>query len=113
MGITVTCVVPEILVGGGTENGLQRIIQNSGQIRMLLKEIFVGMAYALTAAVAAALIAASLIRRARTSRLAAAGVFGAALPGTHGRIAGIEVPVGSSNFYSNRSRNSLTKLRCR
>ena len=86
VGLTVTCVVPAILVGGGTADGLRRVLQNSVQLRMLLKEIVIGTAYALTAAAAAALIAASLIRRARTSRLAAMGVFGAALPGLAGSL---------------------------
>jgi len=86
VGLSVTLIVPAMLVGGGTVEGLRRVMRNTVQFRMLLKEIFVGMAYALTAAVAAALIAASLIRRARTSRLAAAGVFGAALPGLAGSL---------------------------
>jgi ABC-type Fe3+ transport system permease subunit len=86
VGVTVMCVVPAILVGGGTVDGLRRVVQNSVQFHMLLKEIFIGMAYALTAAVVAALIAANLVRRARTSRLVAAGVFGAALPGLVGSL---------------------------
>ena len=86
LGITITCIVPAILVRGGTLDGLRRVIQNSLQFHMLLKEIFIGMAYALTAAVIAALIAASLIRRARSSRLAAASVFVAALPGLVGSL---------------------------
>jgi hypothetical protein len=86
VGVTIACVVPAILVGGGTVDGLRRVIQNNVQLHMLLKEIFIGMAYALTAAVVAASIAASLARRARSSRLARVSVFAAALPGLAGSL---------------------------
>jgi len=84
--LTVTCVVPVVLVGGGTAEGLRRVAQNTAQFRMLLKEIFIGIAYALTAAIVSAFLAATLIRAARTSRWAAVAVFGAALPGLAGSL---------------------------
>ena len=85
-GLIVTCGIPAFLVGGGTVAGLRRVVQDRLQLRMLLNEIFVGLTYALTAAVAAAWIAAGMFRAARTSRLAAAGAFAFALPGLCGSL---------------------------
>ncbi|HEY2250549.1 MAG TPA: hypothetical protein VGH74_05795 [Planctomycetaceae bacterium] len=85
-GVAVTCVVPAIQVGSETEAGLRSIIGNTVQLRMLLKEILIGMAYALAAALVAAVIAAGLFRKAGTSRLAAVGIVAAALPGLAGSL---------------------------
>jgi ABC-type spermidine/putrescine transport system permease subunit II len=86
VGLAMTCVVPAILVGGGTVDGLRRVVQNSLQLRMLLKEILVGAGYALTAAAAATFIATFVIRAASASRLAAAGMFWVAIPGLVGSL---------------------------
>jgi ABC-type Fe3+ transport system permease subunit len=85
-GIGVTCAVPAIRVGGDTAEGLRSVFRNSAQLHMLLREVFTGLAYALIAAVIATLLVAGLIRKVGTSRLAAAGVFVAAMPGLAGSL---------------------------
>ena len=75
VAVTVTVVVPAVLVGQGMPQGLGHVFQNRAQLELLLKEITVGIEYALAAAVASAFVASRLMLGARRSRLARAGVL--------------------------------------
>ncbi len=86
VGAALVVVVPVILIGTGSLEGLVRIAQNATQLKTLLNEILVGTGYALAAAVAAMLIAAPLLQTARESQLARAGVLSCALPGLFGAL---------------------------
>jgi iron(III) transport system permease protein len=79
-------VVPAMLVGKGSLEGLVRIMQSAAQLKTLLKEIVVGTGYALAAALAAMLMATPLLQTARESRLARAGILAGGLPGLFGAL---------------------------
>jgi hypothetical protein len=83
---TTVLVIPAVLIGRGTFEGLARLGRNAAQVRMLLKEIFIGTGYALAASVASAFVAAWLLRAARAWRPALAGVVICALPGLFGSL---------------------------
>ncbi len=84
--IAVVVVIPAFMVGRGTLEGLGRVFQSAGQRNLLLKEIFVGCGYALTAAIISAVAAARLLQRARGSRLARLAIAAVALPGLFGSL---------------------------
>jgi hypothetical protein len=84
--IAVVCIVPLVFIGRGTVVGLSRVVQNTGQFRGLLGEIFTGLGYAVATAVASALFAVWVLEKARTSRLALAGAIAAAVPGMFGSL---------------------------
>lgn len=86
VALVVVIVVPVFFVGQGTLEGLERVFQNTGQRNMLLKEVSVGVGFALTAAVISSLAAARLLKEAATSRLARMGIMAAALPGMFGSL---------------------------
>jgi ABC-type spermidine/putrescine transport system permease subunit II len=85
-GVIVTCLIPVLLVGRGTLDGLVRVWENKTQLNMLLREILFGMGYALTGATIAVFLADRLSRKARDSRPALAGVVVASLPGLVGSL---------------------------
>jgi hypothetical protein len=84
--LAIVCIVPLVFLGQGTFAGLARVVQSTGQFHGLLEEIFTGLVYAVAAALASALAAASLVRGARTSRLAVAGILATAIPGMFGSL---------------------------
>jgi ABC-type Fe3+ transport system permease subunit len=84
--LAVVCVIPVVLIGQGTFQGLARVVQNTAQFQALLREIFIGTVYALAAALASAMIAAWLLRAAQASRLALAGIVVMAIPGLFGSL---------------------------
>ncbi len=85
-GVFLLLVVPAFLVGQATFSGLLRIVQSNTQMRMLFHEIFTGLGYALTAALASAFVVASLLGAARRSRWLAAGLCLVATPGLVGSL---------------------------
>jgi ABC-type Fe3+ transport system permease subunit len=84
--VIVVCVIPIVFIGQGTLEGLTRVFQNTAQFHALLKEILIGMAYALVGALASAMLVAWLARAAHASRLALAGIISAAIPGLFGSL---------------------------
>src|SRR5262249_10432067 len=78
--------IPVSLVGGGALEGLWRAVRSAEQIKPLLSEILVGTGYALVAALAAMLIAAPLLDRARHSHLGRLGLIGISFPGLFGSL---------------------------
>ncbi|MGE5192154.1 MAG: hypothetical protein ACM3U2_06585, partial [Deltaproteobacteria bacterium] len=79
-------IIPALLVGQGTLDGLARVARNTDQLRSLMREILIGAGYALAAAIASSLAAAPLLQNARPSRLARATVAACALPGLFGSL---------------------------
>jgi hypothetical protein len=79
-------VIPALLVGRGSFDGLARVIGNRELIRSRLGEILIGAGYALAAALASVLLAAPLLQSARASRPARAMLAAGALPGLFGSL---------------------------
>jgi ABC-type Fe3+ transport system permease subunit len=79
-------VIPAIFVGGGTIDGLARVISSGEQFQSLLREILMGCGYALAPALVSAVLAAPLVQGVRTSRLAQATTAALALPGLFGSL---------------------------
>lgn len=86
VSVAVTIAVPAILVGQGTLEGVNRIFHDAARLTALLKEILVGGTYALAAAVASALVASKLLKRARISWLARGSALMCSLPGLFGSL---------------------------